>query len=133
MLDVNSLYPSVMYYKKLPFGDPIFFEGEYKEDKVYPLYIQMITCSFKIKENHIPTIQLKNNPSYRSNEYIETSNGEIICLVLTNVDLQLFFDHYDIEDLNFVCGWKFKALEGIFTSYIDKWIAKKNEGTLTRK
>ena len=60
-------------------------------------------------------------------------DGEIICLVLTNVDLQLFFDHYDIEDLNFVCGWKFKALEGIFTSYIDKWIAKKNEGTLTRK
>ena len=83
-----------MYEKKLPFGDPIFFEGEYKEDKVYPLYIQMITCSFKIKENHIPTIQLKNNPSYRSNEYIETSNGEIICLVLTNVDLQLFFEKF---------------------------------------
>lgn len=25
-LDVNSLYPSVMYEKKLPFGEPIYFE-----------------------------------------------------------------------------------------------------------
>ena len=24
--DVNSLYPSVMYDKELPFGEPIFFE-----------------------------------------------------------------------------------------------------------
>ena len=53
VLDVNSLYPSVMYEKQLPFGDPIFFEGEYKEDKVYNLYIQMVTCSFEIKENKI--------------------------------------------------------------------------------
>ena len=51
VLDVNSLYPSVMYEKKLPFGEPIFFNGKYEEDKVYNLYIQMITCSFKIKEN----------------------------------------------------------------------------------
>jgi len=25
-LDVNSLYPSVMYEKKLPFGEPVYFE-----------------------------------------------------------------------------------------------------------
>ena len=36
-----------MYEKELPFGEPIFFQGEYKQDKVYSLYIQMITCSFK--------------------------------------------------------------------------------------
>ena len=50
ILDVNSLYPSVMYEKSLPFGEPIFFDGKYKEDKVYNLYVQMITCSFEIKE-----------------------------------------------------------------------------------
>jgi len=75
VLDVNSLYPSVMYEKNLPFGEPLFFEGKYKEDKVYNLYIQMITCSFEIKKNKIPTIQIKNNKAFfRANEYLETSN-----------------------------------------------------------
>lgn len=73
VLDVNSLYPSVMYEKQLPFGEPLFFNGKYQDDKVYNLYIQMITCSFNIKKNKIPTIQIKNNLNYRSNEYLETT------------------------------------------------------------
>ena len=94
VLDVNSLYPSVMYEKKLPFGEPVFFNGEYKNDNVYDLYIQMITCSFEIKKNKIPTIQIKNNRSFfRANEYLESSQNEIVCLVLTNIDLKLFLLH----------------------------------------
>lgn len=131
VLDVNSLYPSVMYDKKLPFGEPIFFQGEYKQDKVYDLYIQMITCSFKIKKNKIPTIQIKNNRSFfKANEYLESSQNEIVCLVLTNVDLKLFFEQYDVYDLEYVCGWKFKGITGIFKEYIDKWITRKNKATL---
>ena len=131
-LDVNSLYPSVMYEKPLPFGEPIFFEGKYEDDKIYPLYIQMITCSFEIKENKIPTIQIKNNKSFfRSNEYLTSSNNEIVCLVLTNIDLNLFLEHYNVYDLEYVSGWKFKSIKGIFTEYIDKWIKRKNEATLS--
>ena len=131
VLDVNSLYPSVMYDKKLPFGEPVFFQGEYKQDKVYDLYIQMITCSFKIKKNKIPTIQIKNNRSFfKANEYLESSQNEIVCLVLTNVDLKLFFEQYDVYDLEYVCGWKFKGITGIFKEYIDKWITRKNKATL---
>ena len=133
VLDVNSLYPSVMYEKQLPFGEPLFFNGKYQDDKVYNLYIQMITCSFNIKKNKIPTIQIKNNLNYRSNEYLETTNGEIVCLVLTSIDLKLFLEQYDVFELEYVCGWKFKSLKGIFTNYIDKWINRKNEGTLKRK
>lgn len=130
MLDVNSLYPSVMYTCKLPFEEPIFFEGKYQEDKVYNLYIQMITCSFELKKNKIPTIQIKNNRSYfRENEYLTSSNNHIVALALTNVDLKLFFEHYDVYDLEYVSGWKFKSLQGIFTNYIDKWITRKIEAT----
>lgn len=133
-LDVNSLYPSVMYNEELPFGEPIFFEGEYKKDNIYNLYIQTITCSFEIKENKIPTIQIKNNKSYfRQNEYLRSSNNEIVCLVLTSIDLKLFLEQYNVFDLEYVCGWKFKSIKGIFQKYIDKWIQVKNEGTLTRK
>lgn len=130
VLDVNSLYPSRMYDCKLPFGEGIFFEGKYKEDKVYNLYIQMITCSFELKENKIPTIQIKNNRfKFRENEYLRSSNGDIVALCLTNVDLQLFFEHYNVYDLEYVSGWKFKSLQGIFKDYIDKWITRKIEAT----
>ena len=128
VLDVNSLYPSVMYEKPMPFGEPFFYEGKYEEDKVYPLYIQMITCSFELKKNKIPTIQIKNS-HFKENEYLTSSNGEIICLTLTNIDLKLFLEQYEVEELNYECGWKFKSLKGLFTSYIDKWIKVKIEST----
>ena len=131
VLDVNSLYPSVMYEKLLPFGEPIYFNGKYKDDKVYSLYIQMISCSFKLKKNKIPTIQIKNNKAFfRANEYLESSENEIVVLTLTNVDLKLFFEHYEVYDLEYLCGWKFKGITGIFTKYIDKWIGRKNKATI---
>lgn len=121
-----------MYEKKLPFGEPVFFEGKYKEDKIYNLYIQMITCSFEIKKNKIPTIQIKNNHSYFiANEYLESSNKKTVCLVLTNVDLKLFLEQYNVYNLEYVAGWKFKSKQGIFKEYIDKWITRKNEATIS--
>jgi len=57
--------------------------------------------------------------------------GEIVCLVLTNIDLKLFLEHYNVYDLEYVSGWKFKSIQGIFTDYIDKWISRKNEATIT--
>ena len=130
VLDVNSLYPSVMYEKPMPIGEPFFFEGKYQEDKVYPLYIQMLTCCFELKKGKIPTIQIKGS-HYIENEYLESSNGELITLVLSNIDLELFLDQYDVYELTYECGWKFKAMNGIFTEYIDKWIKVKNEATIS--
>ena len=129
VLDVNSLYPSVMYEAILPFGEGIFYEGKYIEDKVYPLYIQRITCSFKIKKGKIPTIQIKHS-RFVDNEYLEDSGIEPVALTLTNIDLKLFFEQYDVWDLEYVSGWKFKGMRGLFTKYIDKWIGIKNEATL---
>ena len=129
VLDVNSLYPSVMYEKPMPIGEPIFFNGKYEEDRVYPLYIQMITCCFEIKPNKIPTIQVKKTKLFLDNEYIESSHGELITLVLSSIDLKLFLDQYDVYELSYECGWKFKAMNDIFTKYIDKWIKVKIEAT----
>ena len=130
VLDVNSLYPSVMYKELLPFGEPFFYQGEYKEDRIYPLYIQRLTCSFTLKEGKIPTIQIKHR-QFIDNEYLTSSNGEIVALTLTNVDLKLFLEQYDVQDLTYHSGWKFKAMHGLFTSYIDKWIKVKNDATIS--
>lgn len=118
-----------MYYEPMPIGEPIYFDGKYKEDKVYPLYIQMISCCFEIKEGKIPTIQIKNSKYFMENEYLESSNSEIITLVLSSIDLKLFLEQYNVSELHYECGWKFKAMNGIFTEYIDKWIKVKIEAT----
>ena len=129
VLDVNSLYPSVMRYELLPVGYPLPYDGKYEEDKEYPLYIQMITCSFEVKENMIPTIQIKGS-YFMDNEYLKSSNGDIVCLVLSNIDLKLFLEHYDVYDLEYIRGYKFKGSYGIFDKYIDKWIERKNKATI---
>ena len=125
VLDVNSLYPSVMKNDFLPYGQPIFFTGKYQKDLLYPLYVQTISCIFELKKDKIPTIQIKNNLAFLPNEYIKSSDGDIVTLTLTNVDLELFFEHYDVTEITYHNGWKFKALKGLFTTYIDYWSDKK--------
>ena len=130
VLDVNSLYPSVMYYQPLPYGEGIFFKGKYKEDKIYNLYVQMFTCQFELKPGYIPTIQLKNNLSFIPTQYLESSDGEDVTLCLTNVDLELFMEHYEVFNIEYHSGWKFKSTIGLFKDYIDKWNKVKMESTL---
>ena len=46
--------------------------------------------------------------------------------------MKLFFENYNVYELKFLNGWKFKALSGLFTPYIDKWIQVKIESTKKR-
>lgn len=125
VFDVNSEYPSMMYNKLLPVGFPIYFEGEYKEDKLYPLYIINFSCEFKLKKGKIPSIQIKHSMDYQMNEYLESSKGLITDLTLTSVDYKLFRDNYDVTNLKFNGGYKFQGMTGLFTDYIDKWTEEK--------
>lgn len=129
VLDVNSLYPSVMYFCNLPYGEGIFFDGKYETDLLYNLYVQSFTCQFELKPNHIPTIQIKNSLAFIPTQYLSSSNGEDITLCLTNVDLDLFFEHYNVYNITYHGGWKFKSTVGLFTDYIDKWSKIKIEST----
>ncbi len=129
VLDVNSLYPSVMHDRPLPYGEGIYFEGKYEKDDLYNLYVQMFTCQFELKEGYLPTIQLKNNLSFIPTEYVTSSGCEEITMCLTSVDMELFFEHYEVYNPVYHSGWKFKSTVGLFTEYIDKWTAVKIEST----
>lgn len=131
VLDVNSLYPSVMYERFLPYGEGRFFEGKYVEDIHYPLYIQMLSCCFDLKKNMIPTIQLKHTLAFVPTEYLKSSNGECVTLCMTNIDLKLFFEHYEVYNIEYLSGWKFHASNTCFREYIDTWNTVKVEATKT--
>lgn len=128
-LDVNSLYPWVLYTCRLPYGYPMYFEGEPNPDETYNLFIVRLKCAFDIKPDHIPTIQIKKSFRFIPTEYVESTDGDVIELTLTSVDLQLFFDQYDVSDVQYINGWKFKSTTGIFKDYIDYWMHIKETET----
>jgi hypothetical protein len=128
-LDVNSMYPWAMYEMFLPFGEPIYYTGKYRQDKLYPLYIQKLSCSFELKEGYIPTIQLKHSGLFRGTDFLESSDGNIVELTLTSVDLKLFLDHYNVYNVSWIGGYKFMQSKNMFKEYIDKWYAIKAQAT----
>lgn len=130
-LDVNSLYPSVMYNNIMPYGLPQWQHDEPELTERFPLSIFAVTFTAKLKPGHIPCIQVKAGSIYNPSEYL-TEIKEPTTLVMTNVDLALYREHYDMDIISFEGGWRFRAAKGLFKTYIDKWseIKATSEGGL---
>lgn len=124
-IDINSAYPAILHDKLLPYGLPVRFDGKYEHDPEYPLYVIKFLCRFKIKKDKIPSIQLKRSPFFKNNEYIKSSGNRTIELCLTSPDYELFCQQYDILDIEFLGGYKFRGATGMFDDYVDYWIAEK--------
>lgn len=129
VFDVNSLYPSRMYECELPYDNPTYYQGEYQYDPEYPLFICRIQVAFSLKEHHLPTIQIKHNLRFIGTEYITSCLPDPVELILTSVDLKLFFDMYNVYSIKYIDGYKFKSIKGIFKDYIDKWNKVKMDNT----
>lgn len=129
--DVNSLYPSVMYDSLLPYGSPIWFDGFPQPDDKFPLYVMSITFTAKLKKDHVACIQIKNHSIFVSTEYVREVN-EPITLCVTNVDLELWEEQYDLDILSYNGGWRFMGQRDMFKEYIDKWmhVKENSEGGL---
>jgi hypothetical protein len=128
VLDVNSLYPSVMKTALLPWGEPEFVAGKVETNERYPLSISSMTFTAKIKHNHIPCIQVKGTSLFTETEYL-TEIKEPTTLLLSNEDWALFNEHYDIDVIEYGGGWRFHGAVGMFDAYIDKWSRIKEHST----
>ena len=122
--DVNSLYPFIMYDRLLPYGLPVFQEGLPKITKARPLFIASITFTARLKADHLPCIQVKANRMFLDTEY-QTVIDEPTTMFVTNVDLELWEEQYDLDIISYNGGWSFKAAHGFFADYIDKWMKVK--------
>lgn len=131
VLDVNSLYPYIMYTKALPYGEGIYFEGKPNPDKYHPLWIAKVAMQFEVKEGYLPTIQIKSGGPFRPTQYLESSevNGvlEEVELVITSVDWEVIQEHYHCYNIQWQNGWYYKCHQGFFKAYIDKWMEIKIE------
>ena len=125
VIDKNSMYPWVMRTKPLPYGRPWWSESE---DPDADLYTISITFTAKLKPGHLPCIQLKRSLQFNGNEFLE-SVPEPTTVTITNIDLELWMQQYDITIYSISGCWNFKATEGLFNDYIDKWMAVKANST----
>lgn len=146
--DVNSLYPSMMSSESgniFPCGKPHFWKGNYIPDTCFMdgvYFFVRIKTRFYIKNGYLPFIQVKDNPNYKGNECLTTSDiydketGEYystyidamnvqhdtrITLTMTMTDYKLFLEHYNVVDFEILDGCYFQGICGMFDDYINKY------------
>lgn len=130
VFDMNAKYGHIMETKPLPYSEPVRYEGQYPENEEYPLYIQHIRCIFELKQGYLPFIQIKRSPDFVPTEYIRHSE-RIVDLWLCSPEIPLFFEHYDVTNLEYIDGYMFRASADLFKPYVEKWNNLKEEGETT--
>ena len=121
--DVNSLYPSIMYGchgEVMPYGQPVWFDGEPQPSDEFPLWIAQVVLEFTIKDGHYPSHQFRKSLDFLAKDYVLDSKGEQV-VTLTNVDFDLLCEQYDVKVYQWLGGYKFRAYKYLFRDYIDKW------------
>lgn len=136
-LDVTSLYPSRMHSSsgvEYPFGMPKMGKGRC-EIKNGRYFFQRIKTRFKIKEGYLPFIKKRDSYLFNHKECLTSSDvilkdGSMIekpiVITLTQTELSLFFEHYQIITIEYLDYAVFLARKGMFDQYINKWKRKKD-------
>ena len=150
VVDVNSLYPSVMssesgtYY---PVGNPVYFAGEPKKSTVRKFaVIRRFKCRFHLKKGYLPFIHIRDDHAYDANECLTTSDidgGRFYTsrdgvehdtlreYTMTQPEWELFTEHYNLSDYEPIDFLAFEKRTGIFDDYIAKYREMKIKATET--
>lgn len=130
ILDINSMYPYFLCINPVPYGIPVEFEGKYEYDSTYPLYIQEVCMTGRLKEDGVPCLSSRGDDTYLDGEILE--EFKMLVLTATSYELEMVLDNYDIEEIDYIRGLKFRSMPGndpyknIFTSYVVKYYSIKS-------
>lgn len=121
--DLNSMYPSIMAQKPLPYGQPIPCKtpGRFKFE-LYRVHIM-----FKLKEGHLPTL-LKSSSIYNKagDSYYTDSEG-ILDIRISSIDLDIMKRHYDIYVLKYIEIYGFRCALNLFRTWVTDHYRLKSE------
>lgn len=121
-IDINSSYPDKLANRFLPYGRGVKFEGEYEYDMTHPLAIFMVEFKYKIKDKKIPFIQHKNNRFFKSTKIQKDSGCMRVTMTVTSVFWRLVKECYDVWDVEYFGGYKYKASNENFKDFISKFM-----------
>lgn len=129
-IDINSMYPAQMLHKPLPYGKPMKDKG-FAENSVYfkedntRVYVQHLKASFKLKDNHVPTIARKSFRCFSAKDLYLKDSGINVCeMWLTSPDLKMFFENYNVWNLEYLDCYIFDSKCG---KEVDHELAKTME------
>lgn len=131
VLDVNSMYPFVMYNNLMPYGQPIHYNGSPKYNSYYPLFVQHIKIDFKVPANVMPIIQNRYRQiiKEKARTYLTDTKGYDLDIWVTNIELDYILEKYEVFHIEYIEGYFFKAKRGgFFKKYIERFLELKNKG-----
>lgn len=126
--DVHSMYPTVMSYDPLPYGEPTV---DFKPPAEGVLYIVECCIKLQLKEGLLPWFQFKTGLDYQMEGIPFGTPIEATYqwheMTLTNVDLDVLMDWYDVEFNPDYCNLYhiFLSKTGVFRGYIEKYMKEK--------
>lgn len=129
--DVNSMYPAVMAQSSYPYGHPVRLAPGQLSLKGYPHTIVGALMDAKIKPGRLPMIQVKKDARYDPVTY--QTEVRAIEWYGTEVDWRLLLDQYEVVIHEWIAGFAFRGMTGLFDSYIGKWMAVKADADRTMK
>lgn len=134
IFDENSKYPATMLKEKLPYGKPVKKEMKFIEPNENEVAIYHVMLNVELKKNHLPTFQAQNGTYAKelgitAHDYIRSTNGLLTERWLTNVDLNMIFNHYDVLEINYIESTIYKSMKGLDTPYIELFREQKENAT----
>ena len=124
VIDANAMYSTIMTKYELPYGEA-FKYGDDDSD----LYIIQVRLTAILKDNCIPCIspmdvmKYDDVSSFSKSEYLDNINDLVVWL--TNYDVMLLEDNYEILEADVLDVYYFKKKIGAFDAYLKFWYNQK--------
>ena len=148
-IDANSLYPTQMRFKDMPYGYYEVIENEtFGNNEDFYLNNRITFINFKtsgrvtLKQGKFPMQRVTNNicEGFKGSESFVSNVRNIdgieipisMNLTLNSIDYKNFFDSYNVVSCNINKVLSFRKTKGLFNSFIDYFyeIKKNGKGTM---
>lgn len=123
--DLNSMYPSIMANKPLPYGKPI----KCAKPGRYEFELYKVAINFTLKKGHLPTLLKSGSIFNKAGDTYYTDSEGVIDLYVSSIDLGIMKKHYNITYIKYTEIWGFKCVAGIFSSWVSTMYENKSKYT----